>query len=43
MLIGLVGYCVPIVSSKIFSIAEGFTFIFFLAVINVITGFFALV
>ena len=40
VLTGLIGHFAPIVANQVFSFTEGFTFLFFLAAINVFTGFF---
>ena len=40
ILIALVGHFAPIMANQTFSFAEGFNFFFFLAAINVFTGFF---
>jgi hypothetical protein len=40
VLLALVGHFAPIRANQAFSLAEGFSFFFFLAAINVFTGFF---
>jgi len=41
--LGLVGHFVPVLSTQFATFTEGFSYLFFLATINVFTGFFVMI